>query len=447
MVPNLLCAPDLRHEFRPVASTHVDELTRLLVAGRDGDRTALAAAIRRAQPDVWRLAVHLVGREDADDVTQDVFLRAYRSLPGFRAESSGRTWYRALTRAVAAIGLVVGFVVVTAGPAAAHGVGGLEPTNYVTTVAGITPPAPGLHVRAVDVGTSIELRNDSAHDVIVIGYQREPYLRIGPRGAWQNVRSPAVFLNRTRVPTQEAPPGQYDAKAAPEWRKISTAPVAVWHDHRTHWMGTEDPAIVRRDPGRPHVVIRDWQIPLRMDGRKLTVTGDAGWVPGPSPWPWVLGAVALAVAVVARCRLRAWAVVMQAALAVLIVSETIHVIGAWQATTASVGSRALASIYSIGGVIICALALWWLRRRDPWAATPAVLIAGLFVLVAGGLADVTALTRSQLPTSLPDAVGRLTVMIALGIGSGLVIAAALRLRAPQAPTRDRPTGPVPTPVS
>jgi hypothetical protein len=353
---------------------------------------------------------------------------------------------RALARAVAAIGLVVGFVVVTAGPASAHGVGGLEPTNYVTTVSGITPPVSGLHVRAVDLGTSIELRNDSAHDVTVIGYQREPYLRIGPRGTWQNVRSPAVFLNRTRVPTKETPPGRYDAQATPEWRKISSAPVATWHDHRTHWMGSEDPAIVRRDPGSRHVVIRDWQIPLRMDGRRITVTGDATWVPGPSPWPWVLGAVVLAVAVVLLCRLRAWAVVMQVALAVLIVSETVHVIGAWQATTASPGSRALASIYSIGGVIICALALWWLRRRDPWAATPAVLIAGLFVLVAGGLADVTALTRSQLPTSLPDAVGRLTVMIALGLGSGLVIAAALRLRAPQAPARARPTGPVPTPV-
>lgn len=76
----------------------MDELTRLLVAGRDGDRSALAAAIRRAQPDVWRLAAHLVGREDADDVTQDVFLRAYRSLPGFRAESSGRTWLLTITR-------------------------------------------------------------------------------------------------------------------------------------------------------------------------------------------------------------------------------------------------------------------------------------------------------------------------------------------------------------
>jgi RNA polymerase sigma-70 factor, ECF subfamily len=76
----------------------VDELTRLLVAARDGDRDAFGAAIRRGQPDVWRLAVHLVGPGEADDVTQDVFLRAHRSLPSFRAESSGRTWLLAITR-------------------------------------------------------------------------------------------------------------------------------------------------------------------------------------------------------------------------------------------------------------------------------------------------------------------------------------------------------------
>jgi RNA polymerase sigma-70 factor, ECF subfamily len=80
----------------------VDELTRLLVSGRDGDRGALGAAIRRAQPDVWRLAAHLVGRDEADDVTQEVFLRAYRSLAGFRAESSGRTWLLAITRCACA---------------------------------------------------------------------------------------------------------------------------------------------------------------------------------------------------------------------------------------------------------------------------------------------------------------------------------------------------------
>jgi RNA polymerase sigma-70 factor, ECF subfamily len=76
----------------------MDRLTGLLVQAREGDRLALGAAIRLSQAEVWRLAAHLVGQNEADDVTQDVFLRAWRALPGFRAESSGRTWLLSIAR-------------------------------------------------------------------------------------------------------------------------------------------------------------------------------------------------------------------------------------------------------------------------------------------------------------------------------------------------------------
>lgn len=76
----------------------MDERTTLLVAAQDGDRSALAAFIRASEPEVWRLARHLVGPEAADDVTQEVFIRAWRSLPRFRAESSARTWLLSIAR-------------------------------------------------------------------------------------------------------------------------------------------------------------------------------------------------------------------------------------------------------------------------------------------------------------------------------------------------------------
>jgi RNA polymerase sigma-70 factor (ECF subfamily) len=69
-----------------------DELTELLLAAQDGDRLALSAWIKRSQAEVWRLCAQLVSREQADDVTQEVFLRAYRALPAFRGDSSARTW-------------------------------------------------------------------------------------------------------------------------------------------------------------------------------------------------------------------------------------------------------------------------------------------------------------------------------------------------------------------
>jgi RNA polymerase sigma-70 factor (ECF subfamily) len=75
-----------------------DELTDRLLAARDGDRAALASVVRTMQPEVWRMASHLVAPGEADDVTQEVFLQVWRSLPGFRGESSARTWLLTIAR-------------------------------------------------------------------------------------------------------------------------------------------------------------------------------------------------------------------------------------------------------------------------------------------------------------------------------------------------------------
>jgi len=76
----------------------MDELTRLFVAARDGDRMALTEAIRASEADVWRFVAHLLGPAEADDVTQDTFLRAWRALPEFRADSTAKAWLLAIAR-------------------------------------------------------------------------------------------------------------------------------------------------------------------------------------------------------------------------------------------------------------------------------------------------------------------------------------------------------------
>jgi hypothetical protein len=140
--------------------------------------------------------------------------------------------------------------------------------------------------------------------------------------------------------------------------------------------------------------------------------------------------------------------VLAGALGVVVVSETAHVVGTWNATTASFATKIGASVYSMGGIALAVAALVWLVIRPPSDAIPAVLFAGLVVALAGGLADLTTLTHSQLPTQVPATVARLEVALALGLGAGLAASAALRLR-PPAPSADRPGAKIkePTPVS
>ena len=76
----------------------MDELTRLALAAGDGDRQALASFVRASQVEVWRLCAHLVDRGSADDLTQEVYLRAVPALARFRGDSSARTWLLTIAR-------------------------------------------------------------------------------------------------------------------------------------------------------------------------------------------------------------------------------------------------------------------------------------------------------------------------------------------------------------
>src|SRR5436190_1551842 len=75
-----------------------DEITTCALAAGRGDSAALTAFVRGTQADVWRYVAYIAGREHADDLTQETYLRAMRSLPGFRGEAAARAWLLGLAR-------------------------------------------------------------------------------------------------------------------------------------------------------------------------------------------------------------------------------------------------------------------------------------------------------------------------------------------------------------
>ncbi len=77
-----------------------DNLDELAVRAATGDRVALSDVVRATQADVWRLCAHLVDRQSADDLTQDVYARAIAALPRFRGDSPVRLWLLGIARHV-----------------------------------------------------------------------------------------------------------------------------------------------------------------------------------------------------------------------------------------------------------------------------------------------------------------------------------------------------------
>ena len=67
-----------------------DELVR---RSSTGERGAFDELVRRTHRDAYGLALRLTGdEEDARDVVQDAYLRAYRGLDRFRGEARFSTW-------------------------------------------------------------------------------------------------------------------------------------------------------------------------------------------------------------------------------------------------------------------------------------------------------------------------------------------------------------------
>lgn len=54
--------------------------------------------VAATQRDVWRFCAALVGDGEASDAAQETFIRAWRSTPTFRGESSAMTWLLAIAR-------------------------------------------------------------------------------------------------------------------------------------------------------------------------------------------------------------------------------------------------------------------------------------------------------------------------------------------------------------
>lgn len=78
----------------------VDHLTRLARLAQAGDTRALGSFVGAAYEPVWRLCAGIAGAQSADDLSQEAFIRAVRSLPQFRSESSALTWLLAIARHV-----------------------------------------------------------------------------------------------------------------------------------------------------------------------------------------------------------------------------------------------------------------------------------------------------------------------------------------------------------
>jgi len=77
----------------PVSSLTGTDESVLLAQAREGDTRAFAELVRRYEGKIFRLAQHITqNREDAEDVLQETFMKAYEHLDQFKGDSKFYTW-------------------------------------------------------------------------------------------------------------------------------------------------------------------------------------------------------------------------------------------------------------------------------------------------------------------------------------------------------------------
>jgi hypothetical protein len=177
-------------------------------------------------------------------------------------------------------------VLIPVGSALGHAGGN---PNYRSVIDRVTPNVPGVHFEVLSYDAYMELLDQSGHEVVIYGYEGEPYARVLKDETVQvNERSPAYYLNETRYPVESTVPSAANAKAPPRWKTVGSNGNFLWHDHRMHYGSTATPPQVT-DTSRKTKVF-DYEIPIRIDGRKGAIDGTLYWVgsPNPSKLPFII---------------------------------------------------------------------------------------------------------------------------------------------------------------
>ena len=162
--------------------------------------------------------------------------------------------------------------------AAGHGDGAAR--GYTSRVTSVEPKLAGLTVEVLDGDDQLRLRNETGREVVVRGYDGEPYLRFtAGGGVFRNTNSPAGYLNEDRYGAV-AVPASASKNAQPSWARVTSESEYAWHDHRIHWMSRIDPPKVRAAKDRAQHVF-DWTVPATAGGRPLAIEGSLDYEPPP----------------------------------------------------------------------------------------------------------------------------------------------------------------------
>ena len=331
---------------------------------------------------------------------------------------------RLFTQTLPVLGICAILLALSCSPAAASNLTATDGRSSIVSI----DPLGVISASVIGGDAALRVAAETGHEVVVLGYQGEPYLRIAADGSTAvNANSPARVLNQTRYGDSGAAPDLASISDEPNWLPLEGSGEVIWHDHRIHSMA----AVVDG---------HDWTVSLLVDGQPTEIRGLLTVESPPSVLPWVLLIAALSgLAVLTGRRNPAVAAVVLAATAAVVSLVLAAVVTI--STPVQLGRDLFGVLLTIGASLTCAGAVI-LRGRSRMILTvaSAALSAGFLATMVRNLAAAV-----PMPAVGPPVVTRIAVSLALASMLATIVLAVIAAGRPSTATRPaappQPTAP------
>lgn len=304
--------------------------------------------------------------------------------------------------------LVIGL----AGPVAADAA---EPGDFSSAVTSVDPDPGGFTIETAGGDSFLTLTVDEGTEVVVLGYEGEPYLRFSADGTVeQNLNSPATYINDDRYGANDLAPERLQGvditTLEPDWEEVAGDGAFAWHDHRTHEMRPDSP--VAR--GASYA----WSAPVRLevDGTPVEVNGEIIFADDVSPLPWFALALVVGLGLVLLAG-RLPEVVPPTVVAVVAAAATAVAWIGYADQPAAAGASIVPTVVGLVALALGVVAVAVERLR-----TVGLLAGGVF-LTTWAVFRLGVLANPVLPTTVPFGLERLVTALAVGVGVGAAVVA------------------------
>lgn len=139
----------------------------------------------------------------------------------------------------------------------------------------IDPAIPGLEVQVVYTANyQFLVTNPTPTELVVVASTGEPFIRIGPDGAFGNFNSPSWYNSNVPdglLPNQIPKRAKPGANVEPDWARVSKDPSWGWYDHRLHPVERylQKEVLESTEP----VNLGPWDVPVRYGEQEAKIKG------------------------------------------------------------------------------------------------------------------------------------------------------------------------------